>query len=206
MSPGLQDRLAIGALEEDWALARDSGDWEKLSATAHPGAAITTTWFDGSFEAFIEACRESWRRGSRSQHFLGGTSVEIAGVRALAQTRMAIMVRSTLDDVEVDTVCYGRFFDRVEKRDGTWRIAKRSVIYEKDRLDPVDPDAKIALDAGLLKRFPDGYRHLAYLQTRSGAKVNPDLPTARGEALEKLLREATEWLNAERRTGKETKT
>lgn len=197
MNAVLQDRLAIGALEEDWALARDSGDWEKLRATALPGATITTTWFDGGFDAFIEACEVSWRRGSRSQHFLGGTSVEIAGARALAQTRMAILVRSTLDGVEVDASCYGRFFDRVEKRDGGWRIARRSVIYEKDRLDPVDPAARLSLDAGLLNGFPEGYRHLAYLQTRNGAQVNPNLPTARGAALEKLLREAKDWLKAE---------
>jgi hypothetical protein len=109
---------------------------------------------------------------------------------------MSINVRSRLDGVEVDAVCSGRFFDRVEKRDGVWRISRRSVIYEKDRIDPVDPSARISLDAGLLARFPEGYRHLAYLQTKNGARVNPNLPTARGEALEKLIAEARAWLAA----------
>lgn len=195
--PDFHDQLEIGALAQNWALARDTGDWEKLRATVHPDAVMTTTWFDGPFDDFIEECQASWRKGSRSQHFLGGTSAEIAGERALAQTRMSIMVRSTLDGVEVDAVCYGRFFDRVEKREGVWRIAKRSVIYEKDRLDPVDPGATIALDPVLLKRFPEGYRHLAYLQTRNGARVNPNLPTARGDALDKLLHDARAWLAAE---------
>lgn len=194
MNADLLDRLAIGALAEDWALARDTGDWEALRATAHPGAGITTTWFDGSFDGFIEACQASWRKGSRSQHVLGGTVARIRGERALAQTRMAIMVRSTLDGIEVDAVCHGRFFDRVEKGDGGWRIAKRSVIYEKDRIDPVDPAAKLSLDPALLGRFPEGYRHLAYLQTRNGALVNPQLPTGRGEALEALLRDGEVWL------------
>jgi len=197
MSADWHDQLAIAALAQNWALARDTGDWEKLRATAHPGATMTATWFDGSFDGFIEACQASWRKGSRSQHFLGGTSADVNGERALAQTRMSILVRSTLDGVEVDAACYGRFFDRVEKREGAWRIARRSVIYEKDRLDPVDPSATIALDPALLKRFPDGYRHLAYLQTKNGAQVNLNLPTARGEALDKLLREAKAWLAAE---------
>lgn len=192
----LQDQLAIAALSQRWALARDTGDWESLRGTAHPGATITTTWFDGGFDDFIEACQASWRKGSRSQHFLGGTAAEIDGPRALAQTRMSINVRSRLDGVEVDAVCTGRFFDRVERRDGAWRIAKRSVIYEKDRIDPVDPGDAISLDPALLERFPEGYRHLAYLQTRNGAQVNPNLPTARGEALESLLREAQTWLRA----------
>ncbi len=124
MNPELQDQLAIAALAQTWALARDSGDWEKLRATAHPDATMTTTWFDGGFDDFIESCQASWSKGSRSQHFLGGTVAEINGARAIAQTRMAIMVRSALDGVEVDAACYGRFFDRVEKRDGAWRIAK----------------------------------------------------------------------------------
>src|SRR6266849_5670205 len=122
----------------------------------------------------------------------------VTGVQtcALPISRMSINVRSLLDGVEVDAVCTGRFFDRVEKRDGVWRIARRSVIYEKDRIDPVDPGAKISLDPALLARFPEGYRHLAYLQTKNGARVNPNLPTARGEALEKLLAEAKAWLGA----------
>ena len=49
----------------------------RLRATAHPGAAMTTTWFDGRFEDFVESCEASWRKGSRSQHFLGGTVAEI---------------------------------------------------------------------------------------------------------------------------------
>ncbi len=194
--PDLQDQLAISALMQDWALARDTGDWDKLRATAHPGAAMTTTWFDGRFEDFVESCRTSFSKGSHSQHFLGGTAAEIRGTRALAQTRMSISVRSQLDGVEVDAVCSGRFFDRVERRDGVWRLLKRSVIYEKDRIDPVDPGATVSLDPTLLARFPEGYRHLAYLQTKNGARVNPNLPTARGEALEKLLVEAKLWLAA----------
>jgi len=192
--PDLQDQLAIAALMQDWALARDTGDWGKLRATAHPGAAMTTTWFDGRFEDFVESCEASFGKGSRSQHFLGGTAAEIRGARAIAQTRMSINVRSRLDGVEVDAVCQGRFFDRVERRGGAWRIVKRSVIYEKDRIDPVDPQARISLDAQLLARFPEGYRHLAYLQTRNGARVNPNLPTARGDVLEALVAEANNWL------------
>ena len=190
----LDDQLAIAALVQRWALARDAGDWDRLRATAHPGAQMTTTWFDGRFDDFVESCRASWARGSRSQHFLGGTIADIRGERAIAQTRMSINVRSRLDGVEVDAVCLGRFFDRVEKRSGAWRLVKRSVIYEKDRIDTVDPQARISLDPELLGRFPDGYRHLAYIQTRNGATVNPDLPTAAGAALEALVEGAKAWL------------
>ena len=192
--PDLQDQLAISALMQSWALARDTGDWGKLRATAHPGAAMTTTWFDGSFDAFVESCEVSWRKGSRSQHFLGGTVAEIEGTRAIAQTRMSINVRSLLDGVEVDAVCTGRFFDRVEKREGVWRIARRSVIYEKDRIDPVDPTVQLRLDPALLASMPEGYRHLAYIQTRIGYKVKMDMPMLKGPVVQELYRRGARWL------------
>ena len=192
----LLQRLAITEVVQSWALYRDTGDWDGLRSTMHADATMTATWFDGPVEAFIEAAQASWRKGSRSQHFLGGSIVQVNATRAIAQTRMAIQVRGPLDGIEVDINCSGRFYDRVEQRDGVWRIAKRKLVYEKDNLLPVDPQQRISLDPALLARFPDGYRHLAYLQTRAGATVNADLPTAKGAALDRLIAEAQAWLTA----------
>jgi hypothetical protein len=201
MNQDVLDRFEIGTLIQNWALWRDTGDWDKLRTTFHPGGTMTATWFHGPFEDFIESAKASWRKQSRSQHVLGGTTVELRGRRALAQTRMAIMVRTLLDGVEVDVVCHGRFFDRVERRDGVWRIARRNPIYEMDRIDPVDPAATLTLDRAHLERFPEGYRHLAYVQSRAGATINMDLPTARGAALDTLLGEARAWLTADHEQG-----
>jgi len=49
-------------------------------------------------------------------------------------------------------------------------LVLRQPIYEKDRLDPLDPSAKLALDAELLARFPEGYRHLAYRRRASATR------------------------------------
>jgi hypothetical protein len=192
----LLDQVEIAALIQNWALWRDTGEWDKLRTTVHPDAIMTATWFHGRFEDFIEAARASWREHSRSHHSLGGTTIELNRTRAIAQTRMTIHVRTRLDEVEVDVACHGRFVDRVEKRNGAWRIARRSVVYEMDRIDPVDPGARLVLDHALLERFPEGYRHLAYVQTRAGTQVSPDLPTARLESQKMLLKEARAWLAA----------
>ena len=77
---------------------------------------------------------------------------------------------------------------------GRWGLVLRQPIYEKDRLDPVDPSAKLTLDQDLLKRFPEGYRHLAYLQTRIGYKVKPDMPGIDGPELEALYARGKTWL------------
>ena len=54
---------------------------------------------------------------------------------------MTIHQRAPVDGFRVDVVCFGRFYDFFEKRDGRWGIVRRQPIYEKDRLDPVDPSA-----------------------------------------------------------------
>jgi len=190
------EKLSIIDVVQSWALYRDTGDWDGLRSTVHPDAQMTATWFDGSFEEFIAACQASWRKGSKSQHFLGGSVAQIKGSKAIAQTRMSIMVRGTVDNQLVDITCTGRFYDRVEKRDGKWKILKRNVIYEKDRIDLLDPSASLSLDHNRLQRFPEGYQHLAYMQSAQGANVSPHLATGSGPALDALISEGQAWLNA----------
>jgi len=196
MSQALLERLEIEELVQSWALYRDTVDWDKLRETVHPDGSMTATWFHGSFEAFIAAMQDAWRKGSSSQHFQGGTVVEVLGTKAIAQTRMAILVRGKLEDVPVDVNCLGVFYDRVEKRNGQWRIAKRNVIYDKDTLTPVHPGETVQLSSERLLRFPEGYRHLAYLQSFNGGNVNPELPTARSESSVQLKLEAQQWLRS----------
>ena len=107
---------------------------------------------------------------------------------------MTINQRAVVDDVLVDVVCTGRFYDFLEKRDGRWGIVRRQPIYEKDRMDPVDPAPRLTLDERRLRVFPEGYRHLAYLQSKIGFTVKGDLPGLRGTAVEKLYAEGARWL------------
>ena len=86
-------------------------------------------------------------------------------------------------------------YDFLEKRDGRWGLVLRRLIYEKDRLDPVDPAAELALDAEILARFPIGYRHLAYLQTVIGYKVKPDMAGLVGPDVDKLYALGKGWLD-----------
>ena len=197
------ERLAIRAVVENWVLWRDSGDWERFAEVWHDDSWMNATWFQGPAREFIAASREGFERGVRILHRLGGSTCDIVGNRAIAQTRMTINQRALVDGVPVDVACIGRFYDFFEKRAGRWAIVRRQPIYEIDRLDPVDPSARIMLDGELLNRFPEGYRHLAYLQTKNGFAVRTGLPGLRGEAVEKLYAEGRAWLaGASERSGK----
>jgi hypothetical protein len=188
------DRAAIRETVENWVVWRDAADWERFATVWHPEGWMTATWFQGPFSDFIEVSRKAFDSGSNILHTLGGWSCDIAGDRAISQVKMTIHQRASVEGVPVDVVCLGRFYDFFEKRDGRWAIVRRQPIYEKDRLDPVDPSAALRLDPELLAAFPEGYRHLAYLQTKVGFKVKPALPGMRGPELDKLYAEGAAWL------------
>ena len=195
MDPALYERLCIRDVVQNWALWRDAGDWERFRAVWHPEARMMATWFQGSAERFIELSREGWDKGVSILHFLVGSAIDVAGTRAIAQTKMSISQRATIDEITCDVVCTGRFYDFFERRGGEWRIVLRQPIYEKDRLDPVDPAATMALDPALLVQFPDGYRHLGYVQTKIGYTVKRDMPTLKGPEVERLYATGAAWLD-----------
>jgi hypothetical protein len=155
---------------------------------------MTATWFQGPAHKFIEVSRAGFERGVSILHFLGGFTCEVVGNRAIAQTKMTINQRAMVEGVMVDVVCTGRFYDFLEKR-GYWGIVRRQPIYEKDRMDPVDPAAALKLDQSHLAQFPEGYRHLAYLQSKNGFTIKGNLPGLRGAAVETLYQEGAAWLN-----------
>lgn len=190
----LQTRSAIAEVVQNWALWRDAGDWDRFATVWHEDGWMTATWFQGPAAKFIEVSKAGYDKGVSILHFLGGTSVDLAGVRAVAQTKMTINQRAAVDGVMVDVVCTGRFYDFFEKRAGRWGIVRRQPIYEKDRMDPVDPSAHPKLEADLLARFPEGYRHLAYLQTKNGFTIKLDLPQLKGPVVQALYAHGRAWL------------
>ena len=191
----MQERLAIAEVVQNWALWRDAGDWDRFRTVWHADGWMTATWFQGPAEKFIEVSRAGFDQGVSILHFLGGSSVDVADDRAIAQTKMTINPRAQVDGVLVDVVCTGRFYDFFAKRGGRWGIVRRQPVYEKDRMDPVDPAARLALDPELLGRFPEGYRHLAYLQTKNGFTVKLELPGLKGAVVQALYAHGRAWLD-----------
>jgi hypothetical protein len=195
MTDDMIQRLRIREVIENWVVWRDQGDWQRFRTVWHDDGWMMATWFQGPAERFIEVSREGWNRGVSILHFLGGSSIDMAGKRAIAQTKMTISQRAVVDGVMCDVVCTGRFYDFFEERDGRWAVVLRQPIYEKDRLDPIDPAAKLSLDGKLLSEFPEGYRHLAYLQTRIGYTVKRDMPGLKGPEVERLYARGASWLS-----------
>lgn len=191
------DRRVIRELVENWAVWRDARLWDRFRTVWHSDGRMMATWFQGSFEEFIAMNDAGWAKGVRILHFLGGSSIDVNANRAIAQTKMTISQRAPVEGVVCDVVCTGRFYDFLERREDRWGLVLRQPIYEKDRLDPVDPSAHLALDPALLAKFPEGYRHLAYLQSRIGYRVKKDMPGIEGPELDALYARGARWLAGE---------
>ncbi|SAK95351.1 hypothetical protein AWB76_07125 [Caballeronia temeraria] len=194
MDKNLIDNLLIRDAVENWAVWRDAGDWQRFRTVWHDDGVMMATWFQGSADDFIRVSKEGWDRGVSILHFLGGTSIDLAGARAIAQTKMTISQRAVVDDVPCDIVCTGRFYDFFVKTDDGWKVLLRQPIYEKDRIDSTVPGVAPVLDPEILGRFPEGYRHLAYAQTKIGYTVKRNMPGLKGPEVEALYTKGRAWL------------
>lgn len=189
------DKRIIRELIENWVVWRDAGDWDRFATVWHTDGRMEATWFQGSASDFIRVNQEGWERGVNILHLLGGSSIDASGDRALAQTKMQIHQRAAVQDVQCDVVCTGRFYDFFERRDGRWGMVWRQPIYEKDRIDPIPPGALLSLDVAILEQFPEGYRHLAYLQSQLGYPVKRTMPGLRGPEVRALYERGQGWLD-----------
>ena len=197
------DRIAIAELIDNWAMWRDIGRWDDFRTVWHPEGVMMATWFQGGFEEFIRVSQKGFVLGARTSHFQGGKSIDLKGRRAIAQTKLQIAQRGPVEGVVCDVVCTGRFYDFLEKRQGSWGVVTRQPIYEKDRLDPIDPSVKLELNAETLNAFPVGYRHLAYAQAAIGYPVKRDMPGLKGSEVEKLYACGRAWLKGDIKRGED---
>ena len=195
MEDQLLEKLRIREVIENWAVWRDAGDWERFRTVWAPEGEMMATWMQGPAEDFIQASIDGWNKGVSILHFLGGSSIDVADHRAIAQTKMTITQRADVEGITCDIICTGRFYDFMEKQNGEWKVVLRQPIYEADRILTVTPGTAPKLDAELLAEFPSGYRHLAYAQSRIGYPVKKDMPGLTGPAVENLYDRGSRWLD-----------
>jgi len=191
------DQAQIRTLTENWALWRDAGDWDRFATLWHPAGRMEATWLQAGYQDFIEASRKGFENGVRIWHFLGGHTSDVAGDRAIAQTKMTITQRAIVAGEQCDVVCTGRFYDFLQRHQDRWTLRLRQPVYERDRLDPVRPGAVPALDQARLAALPEGYRHLAYLQQDIGFDVKLDMPQLTGPETEALYVQGHAWLSGQ---------
>ncbi len=83
MTDDTLDKLAIRDNIEAWVVWSDAGDWDRFRTCWHDDGYMFATWFQAPCEDFVNARREGFEKGVIILHFLGGTTIEIIGNRAV---------------------------------------------------------------------------------------------------------------------------
>jgi hypothetical protein len=74
-----------------------------------------------------------------SMHNICNVLIEVDGDIARCESYVIVIVRIPQDGGAVDWMHAGRYVDRFERRNGEWRIAYRTVVYDLERFDEVVP-------------------------------------------------------------------
>ena len=192
------DKGVCAALIQNWGIFRDQGRWEELRGTFARDGHISVSWFRGPFDQFVERCRASYGVGqSWSRHHLFAPTIRLAGDRAVAETAVIIRVRQPFNGILVDLTSCSRFLDRIERHEGGWLIAERAAIYERDRLDPVEPSPDFAalFKAANTAQYPEQYRYMAFrLAHAPGRSLAPLIYRDRGAETADLCARFCSWL------------
>ena len=195
-SGNVSDREAISELINAWVYHRDRGNWDELRDTFWPEGTISLSWFDGPFEQFVDSSKELAEKGSPAKHMVDQPFVKINGNRAVSEANVTLLGRGVVGPLEIDLTTYLRFYDLLEKREGRWRILKRTAIYEKDRMDCVRPSLLFWIASFFikLKKYPKACRFTAFALEKAGYEIADNIVEDQSDELKRLCKEGDAWL------------
>ncbi len=176
--------------------ARDQRHFDIMRACFHDNAYVRTTWYDGyGGEAYVEATRQRMTGVRGGKHWVFPAFARIAGNRATVESPAKIFGPATVNGVEVTFHAYCRFFSRVVRENGVWKLLTFQVLFEHDEMRTVDPAAPLPVDWSVFANLRPSYRFLALVQMAKGAVVSPDLlGDDRPEQLREFHRGEDAWL------------
>lgn len=172
---GLLDRAEVFYLVRFESLCRDIPDWDGLVGSYVPASPVRTTWFDGVIEDFADALKAKAAAGDVARHRVFPAKFHQKGARAICESPANISERLTLDGIQLDVMAHVRFHSRLVLTDAGWRLNSFEAIYEKDSVQPVNPDDTLPLDLTMVNAMRPTYRSLAACDTSRGHDVSQDL-------------------------------
>ena len=141
MTQSIEDRHAIEDVLRQYCRGVDRGDVDLLRDVYHEDAIDDHGTFQGDGRAFAEhlvsATKDRWLA---SQHLLHQSNFDIDGDTAYVETYFTAhhRVRGETGGSEVLETFGGRYVDRLERRDGAWRIARRQVVHDWSRVQEIE--------------------------------------------------------------------
>jgi hypothetical protein len=122
----LLDESACRAVLERYGPSADWQDRAGLESVFWPDAEVDYGFFKGTGAALIDVLLHIATLSLRRFHMMAGARVSIDGASAEAESYLVTQAVSKGEDGALtSSIFYGRFLDRLELRQGEWRIARR---------------------------------------------------------------------------------
>lgn len=147
----LADRLAITDILALHSRGLDRLDSDLLKHCYWPEAEVDYGAYKGPAAVFADLVVDALRQQYElTRHGLGNQLVDVDGDRARAET--CVSAGHLLLGATEELHFFGRYLDRLEKREGRWKLAHRQVVMDWCKRLPVvderDSDAFSALSRG----------------------------------------------------------
>jgi SnoaL-like domain len=136
----LLDEAEIRQVHLRYCRGIDRVDFDLVRSCYHPDAIDRHGAYEGNVEGFIKWAAELLPMFESTMHFTGNQYVQVNGDVGCAEhyARAFHRTRPDGDQPAADYVVNVRYIDRMERRNGEWRIADRMIAFETERTDPTE--------------------------------------------------------------------
>lgn len=126
----LLQRERIGDCLARLARGEDRRDPDLLKGAFWPDAKVDYGVFQGDFDAYFAWVYPGADAITNTQHMLGQSVIALDGDTARVETQVISYHRVEMGAGERDTCIGGRYLDVMTRRDGAWRVAERTMLYD----------------------------------------------------------------------------
>lgn len=133
----LLDEAAIRRVHLNYCRGVDRRDWDLVRSCYHPDAVDHHGPYSGGVDGFISWAVKFVDTVVSTTHFVGNQIVDVDGNTAWheAYCRAYHRMKATDSTPAADYVVNLRYLDRMEARDGEWKISDRLVVHDSVRWD-----------------------------------------------------------------------
>jgi hypothetical protein len=178
-----QDRREIEACLLRYTRGVDRKNWDLVRSAYHTDAFDDHGNYKGGIDGFIESLIRRHQTIEQSMHVVSNMTIAFASAdTALVETYFITHQRISAEagdarlgylrgqpigpDQAVETEVVGRYVDRMARRDGAWRIQRRTVVFEVSRGQPAPAGGGLQSHWALSRR--DGNDPLEIAQREMG--------------------------------------
>lgn len=150
----------IKELQIRYCRGADRMDFDLLRSCFHPDAQTDYGYFGGSVDDFIEAGKAGLEAYLGTTHVTGNQLVEVDGDAAWAEHYTLATHRLPASDEAPlrDFMTSVRYIDRLERRSGEWKIARRKLVLDWVRTEFVPDGTEVpAVEPGRRDRSDASY-------------------------------------------------